>query len=52
MVILGGGVIGASAAFHLAEAGVDVALLERAELAERLDVAARPAACAPSSLTR
>ena len=32
MVILGGGVIGTSAAFHLAEAGVDVALVERAEL--------------------
>ena len=32
MVILGGGVIGTSAAFHLAEAGVDVALIERAQL--------------------
>ena len=32
MVILGGGVIGTSAAFHLAEAGVDVALVERAQL--------------------
>ncbi len=32
VVIIGGGVIGASAAFHLAEAGVDVVLLERAEL--------------------
>jgi sarcosine oxidase, subunit beta len=31
-VIIGGGVIGTSAAFHLAEAGVDVALLERGEL--------------------
>src|ERR1700753_2936821 len=31
-VIVGGGVIGTSAAFHLAEAGVDVVLLERAEL--------------------
>ena len=32
MVVVGGGVIGTSAAFHLAEAGVDVALIERAEL--------------------
>ena len=32
VVIIGGGVIGTSAAFHLAEAGVDVLLLERAEL--------------------
>jgi sarcosine oxidase subunit beta len=31
-VIVGGGVIGVSAAFHLAEAGVDVVLLERAQL--------------------
>ena len=34
MVIVGGGVIGASIAFHLAEAGVeDVLLVERGELA-------------------
>jgi len=34
VVIIGGGVMGASAAFHLAEAGVsDVLLVERAELA-------------------
>ncbi len=32
VVIVGGGVIGCSAAFHLAEAGVSVALLERREL--------------------
>lgn len=32
VVIIGGGVIGVSIAFHLAEAGVDVMLLERAEL--------------------
>ena len=32
VVIVGGGVIGTSAAFHLAEAGVDVVLVERAEL--------------------
>ena len=32
VVIIGGGVIGASAAFHLAEAGVDVVLLERDQL--------------------
>jgi sarcosine oxidase, subunit beta len=32
VVIVGGGVIGTSAAFHLAEAGVDVALIERAQL--------------------
>jgi len=32
VVIVGGGVMGTSAAFHLAEAGVDVVLLERAEL--------------------
>src|ERR1700748_428306 len=31
-VIVGGGGIGTSAAFHLAEAGVDVALIERAQL--------------------
>lgn len=31
-VIVGGGVIGTSAAFHLAEAGVDVVLIERAAL--------------------
>jgi sarcosine oxidase subunit beta len=32
VVVIGGGVIGTSAAFHLAEAGVDVVVLERAEL--------------------
>jgi sarcosine oxidase subunit beta len=32
-VVVGGGAIGASIAFHLAEAGVDVCLLERHELA-------------------
>ncbi len=32
VVIVGGGVIGVSAAFHLAEAGVEAVLLERAEL--------------------
>ena len=32
VVIVGGGVIGTSAAFHLAEAGVDVVLIERAQL--------------------
>jgi sarcosine oxidase, subunit beta len=33
VVVAGGGVIGTSIAFHLAEAGVDVCLLERDELA-------------------
>ena len=33
VVVVGGGVIGSSVAFHLAEAGVDVCLLERSELA-------------------
>jgi sarcosine oxidase subunit beta len=33
VVVVGGGVIGASVAFHLAEAGVDVCLLERDQLA-------------------
>ena len=33
VVVVGGGVIGASIAFHLAEAGADVCLLERDELA-------------------
>lgn len=33
VVVIGGGVIGTSAAYHLAEAGVDVLLLERGELA-------------------
>ena len=33
VVVIGGGVIGTSIAFHLAEAGVDVCLLERGELA-------------------
>jgi sarcosine oxidase subunit beta len=32
VVVVGGGVMGASAAFHLAEAGVDVVLVERGEL--------------------
>src|SRR5579859_4148666 len=32
VVVVGGGVMGTSAAFHLAEAGVEVALIERAEL--------------------
>jgi sarcosine oxidase subunit beta len=32
VVIVGGGVIGTSAAFHLTEAGVDVVLLERGQL--------------------
>jgi sarcosine oxidase subunit beta len=33
VVVVGGGVIGTSGAFHLAEAGVDVCLLERDQLA-------------------
>jgi sarcosine oxidase subunit beta len=33
VVVVGGGITGASVAFHLAEAGVEVCLLERAELA-------------------
>ena len=33
VVIVGGGVMGASAAFHLAEAGVSVLLCEKNELA-------------------
>lgn len=33
VVVVGGGVMGASTAFHLAEAGVDVVLLERGDLA-------------------
>jgi sarcosine oxidase subunit beta len=33
VVVLGGGVIGASVAFHLAEAGVEVVLVERDQLA-------------------
>lgn len=33
VVVVGGGVMGASAAFHLAEAGVSVVLVEKAELA-------------------
>ena len=33
VVVVGGGVIGTSIAFHLAEAGTDVCLLERSELA-------------------
>ena len=33
VVVVGGGVIGTSAAFHLAEAGLDVCLLERDQLA-------------------
>jgi sarcosine oxidase subunit beta len=33
VVVVGGGVIGSSVAFHLAEAGVDVCLLERDQLA-------------------
>lgn len=33
VVVIGGGVIGTSVAFHLAEAGVDVCLLEQSELA-------------------
>lgn len=33
VVVIGGGVIGTSIAFHLAEAGVDVCLVERDELA-------------------
>ncbi len=32
VVVIGGGAVGTSAAFHLAEAGVDVVLVERAEL--------------------
>ncbi|HEX4246841.1 MAG TPA: FAD-dependent oxidoreductase, partial [Pseudonocardia sp.] len=32
VVVIGGGVVGTSAAFHLAEAGVGVLLLERDEL--------------------
>src|SRR5919199_2525219 len=33
VVIVGGGVVGVSAAFHLAEAGAEVVLLERDQLA-------------------
>ena len=32
MVVIGGGVIGTSAAFHLSEAGVEVVLVERGQL--------------------
>src|SRR5215470_10074021 len=32
VVVVGGGVVGTSTAFHLAEAGVDVVLVERAQL--------------------
>jgi sarcosine oxidase subunit beta len=32
VVVIGGGVVGTSAAFHLAEAGVEVVLVERAQL--------------------
>src|SRR6201987_4716672 len=32
VLIVGGGVVGTSAAFHLAEAGVDVVVIERAQL--------------------
>lgn len=33
VVVIGGGITGTSVAFHLAEAGIDVCLLERSELA-------------------
>ena len=33
VVVIGGGVMGASTAFHLAEAGISVALIEKSELA-------------------
>jgi sarcosine oxidase, subunit beta len=33
VVVVGGGIVGASVAWHLAEAGVDVALVERGQLA-------------------
>ena len=33
VVVIGGGVMGASTAFHLAEAGISVVLVERSELA-------------------
>ena len=33
VVVVGGGITGTSVAFHLAEAGVDVCLVERSELA-------------------
>ena len=33
VVVVGGGAVGTSIAFHLAEAGVDVCLLERDQLA-------------------
>src|SRR5947199_8741094 len=33
VVVVGGGITGTSIAFHLAEAGVDVCLVERSELA-------------------
>lgn len=35
VAVIGGGIIGASIAYHLAEAGADVSLLERGELAGR-----------------
>ena len=37
VVVVGGGVIGTSSAFHLAEAGLDVLLLEQSELASGLE---------------
>ena len=33
VVVIGGGIVGASVGFHLAEAGVDLVLLERADFA-------------------
>ena len=51
VVIVGGGVIGTSIAFHLAEAGVrDVLLLERARW-HPAPPRERPAACGRSSPT-
>ena len=50
VVVIGGGVMGASAAFHLAEAGVSVVLIEKNELASgSTSKPPRPARSTPSA---
>jgi glycine oxidase len=47
VIVVGGGIVGASAAFYLARSGVDVSLLEKSRIGERASTAAAGALMGP-----